>query len=280
MTKGGQKPASFGVKPQSGLRLGEGVSAAAPKLADASTTQPFAGQASPQDPLTPTLSRREREHSALLKLLTWLSPTFPTGGFAYSHGLEWAVEAGDIKTEGDLAAWLDDVLRHGAGRSDAILLRHAHQADSATALADVAELATAAQPTRERQAETVGQGGAFALAAAVWGAPLLAGLLTAGGPIPYPVAVGALAAAHGVAEDDAALAMLHAFTASLVSAAVRLVPLGQTAGLRVLAGLEATVAAVAEDSRAAGLDDLGGACFRSDIAAMRHETQYTRLFRS
>ena len=278
MTEGGRKPSPSGVKPQSGLRLGEGALAAAPSIAGASTTQPFAGQVSPQGPLTPTLSRREQD--ALLKLLTWLSPAFPTGGFAYSHGLEWAVEAGDIKTEGDLAAWLDDVLRHGAGRSDAILLRHAYRADSATALADVAELAAAAQPARERQAEALGQGGAFALAAAVWGAPLLAELLAAGSPVPYPVAVGALAAAHGVAEDDAALGMLHAFTANMVSAAVRLVPLGQTAGLRVLAGLEATVAAVAQDSRAAGLDDLGGACFRSDIAAMRHETQYTRLFRS
>ncbi len=217
---------------------------------------------------------------ALLHLLTWLSPAFPTGGFAYSHGLEWAVEAGDIRDEAGLAAWLDEVLRHGAGRSDAILLRHTHRATDLPALAEVAELAAAAQPSRERQAETLGQGGAFALAASVWGAPLLAALLDAGGPIPYPVAVGALAAAHDVAEDDAALGLLHAFTANLVSAAVRLVPLGQTAGLRVLAMLEATVAEVAADTGSATLDDLGGACFRSDIAAMRHETQYTRLFRS
>ena len=280
MTESGQKPSPSGVKPRSGLRLGEEVVLAAPGIAGASGTQPLIGQTSPQDPLTPTLSRRERGQDALLKLLTWLSPAFPTGGFAYSHGLEWAVEAGDIKTEGDLAAWLDDVLRHGAGRTDAILLRHAHRADALPALASVAELAAAAQPGRERQAETLGQGGAFALAAAVWGAPLLADLLAADGPVPYPVAVGALAAAHGVAEDDAALGFLHAFTANLVSAAVRLVPLGQTAGLRVLARLEAAVADVTADSRAADLDDLGGACFRSDIAAMRHETQYTRLFRS
>jgi urease accessory protein len=147
-------------------------------------------------------------------------------------------------------------------------------------LTNIAELAAATQPSRERQAETLGQGGAFALAASVWGAPLLAALLDTGGPAPYPVAVGALAAAHGVAEDDAALGLLHAFTANLVSAAVRLVPLGQTAGLRVLAMLEATVAEVAAGTGTATLDDLGGACFRSDIAAMRHETQYTRLFRS
>ena len=121
---------------------------------------------------------------------------------------------------------------------------------------------------------------AFAIAAEVWGAPLLAGLRASGQPIAYPVAIGALAAAQGVAVDPAALAFLHGFAANLVSAAVRLVPLGQTAGLRVLSGLEPTIQAVAEGTRDATLDDLGGACFRSDIAAMRHETQYTRLFRT
>jgi len=208
--------------------------------------------------------------------MTWLSPAFPTGAYAYSHGLEWAVEAGDVRSEHDLAGWIDAVLRHGSGRSDAILLRHAHRAETRADLADVAELAAAAQPGRERRAETLGQGDAFAIAAEVWGAPLLRDLR----PVAYPVAVGALARAQGVAEDPAATGFLHAFTANLVSAAVRLVPLGQTAGLRVLAQLEPAVAAVADETRAATLDDIGGACFRSDIASLRHETQYTRLFRT
>ncbi len=111
-------------------------------------------------------------------------------------------------------------------------------------------------------------------------AALLAALRTHGQPIAYPVAVGALAAAQGVAVDPTSLAFLHGFAANLVSAAVRLVPLGQTAGLRVLSALEPAIQAVAEATRDATLDDLGGACFRSDIAAMRHETQYTRLFRT
>ena len=216
----------------------------------------------------------------LIKLLTWLSPAFPTGAYAYSHALEWAVEAGDVRTEHDLRAWLDDVLRHGSGRSDAIILRHAHAARDPVALAEVAELAAAAQPAYERRAETFGQGDAFAIAAEVWGAPLLAGLRASGQPIAYPVAVGALAAAHNVAVDPAALAFLHGFTTNLVGAAVRLVPLGQTAGLRVLSALEPAVQDVAAAIRHATLDDLGSACFRSDIAAMRHETQYTRLFRT
>jgi len=218
--------------------------------------------------------------ASLVKLLTWLSPAFPTGAYAYSHGLEWAVEAGDIRTEHDLFAWAEDVLRHGSGRADAILLRLAHAARDPAALAAIAELAAAAQPARERRAETLGQGDAFAIAAEVWGAPLLAGLRTGSRPIAYPIAVGVLAAAHEVPVDPATCAFLHAFASNLISAAVRLVPLGQTAGLRVLSALEPAVQDMAEQTRGATLDDLGGACFRSDIAAMRHETQYTRLFRT
>lgn len=210
--------------------------------------------------------------SSLSLLLTWLSPAFPIGSFAYSHGLEWAVEAGDVTDEATLREWIADVLAHGGGRSDAILLRHAHRADAAE-LPALAELAEAAQPCRERRDETVGQGTAFALAGLVWGGIPLE-------RVAYPVAFGALSSANGIDEDAAALGFLHAFAANLVSAAVRLVPLGQTAGLRVVAALEPVVAAVADATRGAGLDEIGGACFRSDIAAMKHETQYTRLFRT
>ncbi len=212
--------------------------------------------------------------TSLLRLLAWLSPAFPTGAFAYSHGLEWAVEAGDVRDEGALREWLEDVLEHGAGWSDAILLRQAWRAADTAALAEVAELAAAMSPSRERRQETLDQGDAFLRAAAAWGTPQIAGRVA------YPVAVGAVAAMHGVPEDAACAGFLHAFAANLVSAAVRLVPLGQSAGLRVLASLEPVLLGVADATRGAGLDDLGGACFRSDIAAMRHETQYTRLFRT
>jgi len=215
--------------------------------------------------------------AALLRLLTWLSPAFPTGGFAYSHGLEWAVEVGDIKDRGSLRDWLTDTLHHGAGRTDAILLRHAHRAawDEA-ALGALATFAAATAPSRERQAESLGQGNAFVAAARPWQANLLAGV----GRVPYAIAVGVLCGQSGIAEDDAALALLHGFTANLVSAAVRLVPLGQSDGLAVLAELEGDLLSIMEETCAAELDDIGAACFRSDIAAMRHETQYTRLFRS
>jgi len=136
----------------------------------------------------------------------------------------------------------------------------------------VAVLATALASSRERLEETLHQGHAFALAAAVWSGPAE--------PAPYPVAFGQLARQQGVPEDDAVRAMLHALAANLVSAAVRLVPLGQSAGLAVLAALEPVIEQVAHETRDATLDDLGGACFRADLASMRHETQYTRLFRS
>ena len=201
---------------------------------------------------------------------------FPTGAYAYSHALEWAVEHGDITDGETLSVWLTDVLTHGSGRNDAILLRHAHRANSDTgALQDIAELAAAIASSRERQSETLDQGTAFIAAAVPWHPPELPARVA------LPVAVGALAGRHGIAEDASVAAYLQAFTTNLISAAVRLVPLGQTTGLRVLAALEATILRVAEASRTRDtLDDLGGCAFRADLAAMLHETQYTRLFRS
>lgn len=210
----------------------------------------------------------------LLRLLTWLSPAFPTGGFAYSHGLEWAVESGDVRDEGGVREWLLDVLAHGAGWTDAILLRQAWRAGDPAALAEIAELAEATSPSQERRRESLDQGSAFLRAAALWGEVAL------GRPVAHPVAVGTVARRHGVPEDAACMGYLHAFAANLVSAAVRLVPLGQSAGLRVIMALEPVVLAVAEGTRGVGLEAIGSACFRSDIASMRHETQYTRLFRT
>jgi urease accessory protein len=220
--------------------------------------------------MTTTIDRRP-----LLNLLAWLSPAFPTGAFAYSHGLEWAVEAGDIKDGNTLRHWLTDVLAHGSGRSDTILLRHAHRtfADPA-ALSDIVALATACAPARERRDEAMNQGRAFQLAVAPWTTTALPDRA------PYSVAIGAAAGERAIPEDDTALAYLQAFATNLISAAVRLVPLGQTAGLHVLAALEPVILATADQTTTATLDDVGGCAFRSDLAAMRHETQYTRLFRS
>jgi urease accessory protein len=212
------------------------------------------------------------EPPALLNLLAWLSPAFPTGAYAYSHGLEWAVEAGDVRDGASLEAWLTAVLDQGSARGDAILLRAAHrEGENPARLAELAELAAALAPASERRAETLAQGAAFAAAAAPWGGSA---------PVALPVSLGMLAARHGIPEDAATLAYLQAFIANLISAAVRLVPLGQSTGQAVLAALGPAILATAGATESAGLADLGSSCLRADIAAMRHETQYTRLFRS
>jgi urease accessory protein len=219
-----------------------------------------------------TIMDTEHDDAALLRLLSFASPAFPTGGFAYSHGLEAAVQAGAVRNEAGLQAWLGDLLRHGSARADAILLRHAYRAQGdAAGLAAVTELAAAACLGHERQAETLGQGAAFAASARAWVQVEAAS---------YPVVFGVTAARTDIAEDAACLGYLLAWTTNLVSAAVRLGALGQAGGLRVLAALQPVMRAVADETRGATLDDVGGACFLADVASMQHETQYARLFRS
>jgi urease accessory protein len=162
---------------------------------------------------------------------------------------------------------------------------HAHRAIAGIndkALREVAELAAAFAPSKERHLETTAQGRAFIEATgAAWPCAALDRLAAIwDGAIAYPVAVAVAAAGHGIAVDAALNAYLHAVTANLISAGVRLIPLGQTDGQRLLAAFEPVVAATAVRALATPLDQAGGAAFRADIASMRHETQYTRLFRS
>ena len=220
--------------------------------------------------------------AALYRLQAWLSPGYPVGAFSFSSGLEWAIEAGDIVDAPTLQRWITVVLADGGGFCDAVFFVHAHRAieqGNDTALAAVAELALAFAPSKERHLETTAQGGAFLAATrAAWACPALDRL--APGPCAYPVAVGAAAAGHNIPLAPALAAYLHAIAANLISAGVRLIPLGQTDGQRVLAALEPQVAATAERALATPLDEVGSAAFRADLASLRHETQYTRLFRS
>jgi urease accessory protein len=216
--------------------------------------------------------------AALLRLMTWLSPAFPVGSFAYSGGLERAVHDGLVKRADDLANWLSSILAHGAGWNDAVLMAEAHRSvGDATRLAECAELAEALAGSRERHQETMLLGDAFLSAAAAWPQTVTAGLP---GTTAYPVAVGAVAASHGVACDKAVTGYLHAVVSQGVSAAIRLGVCGQKDGVSVIARLETIIVSTAERVAHSTVDDLGAATVNADIAILRHETQRVRLFRS
>ena len=223
--------------------------------------------------------------AALYRLMAWLSPAYPVGAFSYSSGIEWAVEAGDIEDAESLRRWLAVVIGQGGGFCDAVFFVHAYRSLADTGdevLRAVAELAAAFAPSKERHLETTAQGAAFIEATrAAWPCTALDRLAAAWtGPVAYPVAVGVAAAGHGVALEPALRALLHAVTANLISAGVRLVPLGQSDGQRILAALEPVVEATAQRALTTSLDDVGSAALRADLASLHHETQYTRLFRS
>jgi urease accessory protein len=225
------------------------------------------------------------EPAALYRLMAWLSPSYPVGAFSYSNGLEWAVEAGDVTDAASLQSWLEVLLVAGGAFCDAALFVHVHGAVACgddRRLRDAAELAAALSPSKERHLETTAQGRAFLdVSRSVWPCPAIGRLLAAwDGAVAYPVAVAVTAAGHGIPVALALNAYLYAASANLVSAGVRLIPLGQTDGQRVQAALEPVILAAAQRALATPLDGIGTAAFRADLASMRHETQYTRLFRS
>ncbi len=219
--------------------------------------------------------------AALARLMTWMSPSFPVGAYSYSHGLEWLVEAGTITTRDDLAGWIAELLAHGSGRMDLGLCGLAWRArrdQDRAALEELRQFGVALCPSAERELEATAQGTAF-LKAAGAGWPGLVDGLDAGQAWPYPIAVGAVAAAADLSLDRTRTAFGHGFVANLVSAGVRLIPLGQTDGVKALAALEARVRAAALGPSET-IEEIGGFMPLTDIASLRHETQYTRLFRS
>jgi urease accessory protein len=226
------------------------------------------------------------EHALPLQLLVWLSPGFPIGAFAYSHGLEWAVESGAVRDASTLRDWLDDLVAAGSLRADAVIL-----AATASAVAtrdfdearDINDLALALAPSRERLLETSAQGNAFLAAVRpAWPAPGLDAFaaMLGEGDCAYPVAVGAACAAHAISTRPALDAFTLAACANLVSATVRLGPIGQTEAQAIIAALCPALGDLAAFAAGSSLDDVGTAAWGADIASMRHETQYSRLFRS
>ncbi|MGL4237570.1 urease accessory protein UreF [Tabrizicola sp.] len=209
--------------------------------------------------------------TALLTLVQWLSPAFPTGSFAYSHGLEAAISDGTVSNAKGLQLWLSEVLKFGAGQQDAILLVQALRGDADHDALDA--MARALQPSSERLTETLDQGAAFAAT--------VAGLTgRALPPRALPVAVGEAAGALGLPEAQVTALYLHAFASNLTSVAMRFMPLGQAEGQGVLAALHPLIDALAGEAITLTLDDLGAAAFGADLAAMRHETMDVRIFRT
>ncbi|NLS06515.1 urease accessory protein UreF [Rhizobium sp. P32RR-XVIII] len=215
---------------------------------------------------------------ALLRLMTWLSPAFPVGSFAYSGGLERAVHDRLVTDAASLGGWIETLLSNGSTWNDAVLFAASWwMLDDADELAELAALAEALAGSRERHQETMLLGEAFLTAARAWPDPLFDRLPRA---VAYPVAVGTVAGAHGIELQKALAAFLHAYVSQAVSAGIRLGVAGQKDGVAILARLEETIAAVTHRAAGSTLDNLGSAAVQAEIASLRHETQTTRLFRS
>ena len=207
--------------------------------------------------------------SALLSLVQWLSPAFPTGAFAYSHGLETVIAQGVVRESSSLRDWLEGVLEHGAGWQDSVLLARALAGDDPGLLDD---LAHALAPSAERLEETLAQGAALART--------LSGMGQSLPPRALPVVLGEASRPLGLPPETVISLYLQAFVGNLCTIGVRHIPLGQTAGQALLAALAPLFTTLAERAAKATLDDLGSATLAADLAAMTHETQSVRIFRT
>jgi urease accessory protein len=225
---------------------------------------------------------------ALLRQQSWLSPAFPTGSYSYSHSIEWAVEAGHIHDRESLVDWLDADLRYGSGRNEAIFFNEAWRCASSNdsdKLLELAELAAAFRGTAEFALESSQQAAAcLAMVRRVWPDPItekLSELLAERHILPaMAVILGVHSARQSIPSTLAVPAFLQSYVANLVTAGVRLIPLGQTDGQLAIAGLEDAVLTASEQAAQATISELGSAAFMVDLASASHETQYTRLFRS
>jgi urease accessory protein len=242
--------------------------------------------------MTATIIMSNQQHLvsklALLRLQSWLSPAFPIGSYSYSHGIEWAVQAGHIHDRKSLVDWLEADLCYGSGRNEAIFFIEAWRSvidDDREKLLEIAELAAAFRSTSEFALETSQQATAcLATLRRVWPDPLigsLSELLSERRIAPVlSVVLGVGTATQSIPATLALPAFLQSYVANLVTAGVRLVPLGQTDGQLAIAELEPAVLAVAGQAEEITIRDLGSAAFMVDLASATHETQYTRLFRS
>ena len=213
------------------------------------------------------------EPQQLLQLLAFMSPAFPVGGFAYSHGLERVIDDGTVASADEVREWIESLLFHGSGWNDAVLFAEAYEADDAGRM-EIDELALALAASRERALETSDLGQSFAKSVAILSASEAMKFRT------YPVVVAAACEKTCIDKRTGLLGYLQAFSNNLIAVAVRLIPLGQTKGLEVMRDLMPVVSEAAERALMASLDDLGSSTLLSDIASMKHEAQFSRVFRS
>jgi urease accessory protein len=216
--------------------------------------------------------------AALIRLMSWLSPVFPIGGFAYSAGLENAIAGHTVTDDLSLEAWLVSQLTCGSAWNDCVFLAEAHRRASGGehAFDDLVALALALQPAAERHHETIDQGTSFRAAAIHW--VDLDNILPE--KTPLSICIGSAAGMDGIERRDGLAAYLHAFVTNQLQAAIRLSIIGQSAAASILAQLEDMVAETAQKAAASTLDDLGTSAFMADIAAMNHESLQPRLFKS
>jgi urease accessory protein len=213
------------------------------------------------------------EPQQFLQLLAFMSPAFPVGGFAYSHGLERAIDDGIVTSADEVREWIESLLVYGSGWNDAVLFAAAYDASDEIRL-EIDELALALAASRERALETSDLGKSFAKAVVILSASETMNFKT------YPVAVAAACQKTCIDKNTGLLAYLQAFSNNLIAVAVRLVPLGQTKGLEIMRDLIPVISRTAERALTASLDNLGSSTLLSDIASMKHESQYSRVFRS
>jgi len=241
------------------------------------------------DPKRPSPAAADSSFSAgLYRMLAWLSPGFPVGSFAFSHGLEAAAASSSVRDRHSLQLWINAIVASGGGRIDADILRDAYRASAArdtVSLTDANRRGVAFRATAETRLETTAQGDAFlATCRAAWPDPVLdswaEGISERGEAVCYAAAVGAATAQAGIPFDCALLGYLQAVASNLVSAGLRLGVIGQTDGQRILAALEPVIAAAVNGASTRDPTSFGSATFAVELASMAHEIQYTRLFRS
>lgn len=222
------------------------------------------------NPIATTMTDAVQTNADLIQLAQWLSPAFPLGSFAYSHGLEVSIAAGEVGDAANLKEWLSDILAQGAGRTDAILLACTLRGEDA---GEMGALAQALAPTRERWEETYAQGSAFARTVSAMQPEEISAAA-------FPVALGAAARCLSLPLEQIISLYLHSFVSNLVSVAVRFVPLGQTDGQTVLASLHSEISALSSWAARAQISDLGSSAIRADLAAAQHETLNVRIFKT